>query len=151
MNPLFTLFDSLPTETLAQPDGFVANYGVDSRDCGFNESLPCRTIAYLADLMDTYTHIYVLPTGPGAAQSVYDPGGDTFLLQRKGFLRIYGSNGDVHPSNCVQVIFCNHGAFPFFGSKYPSTNLFCQAVFFFWQFDCLTAYNHQLQLDVQKL
>ena len=70
--------------------GYVANYGDDAEYCGFNSSLPCRTLQHLVNRSDTYEAIYILPD---SSQSVYDPGGDVLYYEPKSTLRLDGRLG----------------------------------------------------------
>ena len=70
--------------------GYVANYGEDTEYCGFNSSLPCRTLQHIVNRSDGYKAIYILPH---MSESVYDPGGDVLYYEPKSTLRLDGRLG----------------------------------------------------------
>ena len=72
--------------------GYVANYGEDTEYCGFNSSLPCRTLQHMVNRSDRYKSIYMLPD---SSESVYDPGGDVLYYEPKSTLRLDGRLGKL--------------------------------------------------------
>ena len=60
--------------------------------CGFNSSLPCRTLQHMVNRSDRSKVIYILPD---SSESVYDPGGDVLYYEPKSTLRLDGRLGEL--------------------------------------------------------